>query len=130
MELRNTGQVTLTNVRALSSNPISTDCDTTATLAPGDVHACTLTANVIQDDFDFGEMGLAVNATSGHLGLSSRTLSGTLAYSSIISLNDTGSMDLVVAADGAVTKAGALVCRNDLCDSKWCWKVPARQPGR
>jgi hypothetical protein len=106
LELRNTGQVTLTAVHAITSSPLSTDCGTTATLAPGAVHACTLTATVIQDDFDLGDVTLAVNATAGHLGSLTRTLAGTLSYSSSISLNDTASMDLVVAADGAVTKAG------------------------
>lgn len=110
MQLKNTGQVTLTAVHALTDAPLSTDCSTTATLAPGAVTSCVLTATAVQDDYDAGTLQLVVNATSGHMGSATHVLSGTLSYSSSISLNDSASMDVaVVATPSGVNIAGVCV---------------------
>jgi hypothetical protein len=112
MEIKNTGQLTLTNVAAASSKIyVTTDCSTTANMAPGSSSkvSCVLTANAVQDDYDAGTLQIEVHATAGHMGLSSLSLSGTLEYSHSISLNNSASMDLVVSADPApVTGTGAV----------------------
>lgn len=109
VNLTNTGELTLTNVLATTAAPITTDCGTTATLAPGASTQCTLTATAVQDDYDAGTLVLSVASTAGHLGFASRTLGGTLSYSSSISLNHSASMDLVATASGSVSKAADTV---------------------
>jgi hypothetical protein len=104
--LKNTGQLTLTAIKAVTATPLATDCDTTAELAPGATHACTLTATAIQDNYDVSNMQLSVTAEAGHKGSSAQVLGGTLSYASTISLNNSASMDVVVVADGTVAKAG------------------------
>jgi hypothetical protein len=106
VELYNSGQVTLTTVQAVTQGYLSTDCGSTAELAPGAVKQCTLTAEAMQDDYDAGTIQLVVTATAEHKGLSSRTLSGTLSYSGPVGLNDTATMDVVVQAAGTASKAG------------------------
>jgi hypothetical protein len=104
--LKNTGQLTLTDVTAVTANPLVTDCGTTLELAPGATKDCTLTATAVQDNYDIGNMQLSVTAQAGHKGSAVPNLGGTLSYASTISLNNSASMDVVVVAEGTVAKAG------------------------
>jgi len=107
MKLRNTGQLTLINASAITSNSSSsTDCNTTASLAPEEMVFCTLTVTTTQDDYDVGKLRLSVAVQAGHLGWAARPLDGTKSYGSYISLNNSASMDVVVEASGTVAAAG------------------------
>lgn len=112
MTLHNSGQLTLTTlvVTSSASSYVSTDCGTTATLAPGLNKSCILTATAVQNDYDAGTLLLPVAATGGFSGYQSQTLGGTLSHSPSINLNNSASMDLVVSiTQGTVSAAGALV---------------------
>jgi hypothetical protein len=115
MGIKNTGQLTLTGVEAASDKAyVTTDCGTTATMAPGagTQVSCVLTTTALQEDYDAGALQIEVHvpATAGHSGLSSLTISGTTSYTHSLSLNNSASMDLVVSADPApVTATGAVL---------------------
>jgi hypothetical protein len=108
MQLNNTGQLTLVDVTASGNFPyITTDCGTTASMAPNGSNSCLLIATATQDNYDAGTLVLGVTATAGHLGYASRVLGGTKAYSSSISLNHSASMDVTVSAEPtSVASAG------------------------
>lgn len=111
MSVQNTGELTLTQVGANTnaSSYLSTDCGVNVTLAPGQAVSCTLLATASQDDYDAGSLLLGVASVASHLGPSTLNLDGTKSYSSSISLNHSASLDLVVSATGAATKAGDTV---------------------
>ena len=106
MELSNTGQLTLTSIKAVTNGTLHTDCGTVTSLPPYELQSCNLTAVATQDDFDAGRLTVAVSGEAGHLGFAGRTLGGTLSYSSIITLNSSASMDLVVAGSGTIAATG------------------------
>lgn len=110
MKLENTGQLTLTNVRATSNQTyIQTNCSSVASLAPGQSVDCLLSATATQDDYDAGTLALAMAATAAHSGNSNLQLGGTLAYGSSIGLNNSASMSLAVTASpGGVSASGEL----------------------
>lgn len=110
MTITNSGHLTLQNVVAViaaGNAYLSTDCGTTALLAPTDApKACTLTATANQNDFDAGTLLLAVSSIATPKGPAGGSVGGTLAYSSSITLNNAASMDLVVSAAGTIAQAG------------------------
>jgi hypothetical protein len=118
MQLKNTGDLTLTDVNVTTPAAIlSTNCGTTATLAPGEIKQCTLTATATQDSYDAGTLSLEATGVAGHQGDQAiTTLGGTLTQTDSITLNNSASLSLTVQTASAITKAGeALVLVRPVC---------------
>jgi uncharacterized membrane protein len=109
MQIENTGEVTLTGVSVTPTGATTqtTNCGTTAELAPGASKNCTLTATAGQDDYDAGTLAIAASTSPGHKGLASLTLSGTNSASASLSLNHSASMSVTVTSGSTITQAGA-----------------------